>query len=172
MRTKQVVIILVLVTLTAVGAQFKWSIPGLSVPITLQTLFLLLTGKLLRFPFSLAVPMVYILLGMAGLPVFAGGTAGWEKVIGPTGGFFVGMIVATGMLHLFPDRDRWGALFLQFVGAHIVVLVLGFGYLVWRAQSWEYVARIGPLLPGALVKSALAATIVYAYRKGRLANLA
>lgn len=71
------------------------SIPIQPVPFTFQVLFVLMTGLLLRPAAAGAATIVYLLLGVAGLPVFSGGAAGPAVVAGPTGGYILGFVVAS-----------------------------------------------------------------------------
>ena len=77
---------------TAAGAYIIVPIPP--VPITLQTLFLYLAGALLGGRLALLSQVVYLLLGIIGLPVFAGGKAGLGVLFGPTGGYLIGFLPA------------------------------------------------------------------------------
>ncbi len=77
---------------TAAGAYIIVPIPP--VPITLQTLFLYLAGALLGGRLALLSQVVYLLLGIIGLPVFAGGKAGFGVLFGPTGGYLIGFLPA------------------------------------------------------------------------------
>lgn len=76
---------------TAVGALI--SIHLSAVPITLQTLFTALSGALLGGALGALSQVVYVLLGIIGLPVFAGGKAGLGVLFGPTGGYLIGFIL-------------------------------------------------------------------------------
>jgi len=77
---------------TALGAYIIIPLP--LVPITLQTLFLNLAGALLGGRLGALSQVVYVLLGIIGLPVFAGGKAGMGVLFGPTGGYLIGFIAA------------------------------------------------------------------------------
>jgi biotin transport system substrate-specific component len=78
------------VALIAVGAFI--AIPIGPVPIVLQNMFVLLAGLLLGPLWGLACVAVYLIIGFAGLPVFAGGTSGLGKIFGPTGGYLLGYL--------------------------------------------------------------------------------
>jgi len=77
--------------LTAVGALL--SIPLYPVPITLQNLFSFLSGLLLGGYYGALSQVVYVLLGVIGVPVFGGGKAGMGVLLGPTGGYLFGFII-------------------------------------------------------------------------------
>lgn len=76
---------------TAAGAYIMIPLP--LVPITLQTLFLNLAAALLGGGLGALSQVVYVLIGIIGLPVFAGGKAGLGVLLGPTGGYLIGFIV-------------------------------------------------------------------------------
>lgn len=67
-------------------------LPITPVPITLQTLVLCIIGLTLSWRKGVASVVMYLALGAAGLPVFAGFKGGWAVFVGPTAGFLVGFI--------------------------------------------------------------------------------
>lgn len=75
---------------TAAGAYLAIPLPP--VPITLQTFVLFMAGALLGGRLGALSQVVYILLGVMGLPVFAGGKAGLGVLFGPTGGYLLGFV--------------------------------------------------------------------------------
>lgn len=77
--------------LIAVLAQLAIPMPS-SVPITLQTFAIALSGYCLRPKYGLLCMGAYLLLGLAGVPVFAGFGVGAATLIGPTGGFLIGFV--------------------------------------------------------------------------------
>ena len=85
--------IIAAVALTALGAQVKVSLPGTPVPATLQVFFVLCAGLFMGQTASLAMA-IYVLLGIAGIPVFADGQAGTGYLLGHTGGYILGFMVA------------------------------------------------------------------------------
>lgn len=91
-KTKDMILVALFAALTAVGGFI--SIPIGSVPITLQSFFALLSGILLG-PFLGALSqLVYVIIGLVGLPVFAGGSGGISAVFSPSFGYLIGFIVA------------------------------------------------------------------------------
>ena len=149
--------------LTAVGAYIIIPLPP--VPITLQTLFLGLAGTLLGARLAALSQVVYLLLGVIGLPVFAGGKAGLGVLFGPTGGYLIGFIAAAYLIGtLAALKSSPGFLWLCFS------ITIGFAvlYLLGVVQL-SIVARLSPLkalaagvlpfLPGDVVKILLTAWI-------------
>ena len=78
--------------LTALGAVVQ--IPIGPVPITLQVLFVLLSGLVLGSRLGALSQIEYLAIGFAGAPVFAGGKSGLIALLGPTGGYLVGFVAA------------------------------------------------------------------------------
>ena len=92
-------------TFIALIAAGSWiSIPLPPVPLTLQTLFVLLSGIVMK-RYAVIPVGLYVLLGAAGLPVFHNGTAGLGVLLGPTGGFLLGFIPAALIVGLAYERQ-------------------------------------------------------------------
>jgi len=149
--------------LTAVGAFILVPLPP--VPVTMQTLFVDLAGALLGGYLGALSQVVYLLLGVIGLPVFAGGKAGAGVLIGPTGGYLFGFVLGAYVIgRLVSLRREPGLLWLMGSMAVGTAIVYTLGTLQLMA-----VARLGPAqavavallppLPGDLVKLSLAALI-------------
>ena len=111
---------------TAAGAYLI--IPFPLVPITLQTLFLNLAAALLGGRLGALSQVIYVLLGIIGLPVFAGGKAGIGVLIGPTGGYLIGFVVAAYVIgKLIEMKARPGFVWMacSMVVGLIVIYLLG-----------------------------------------------
>src|SRR3712207_1750584 len=81
--------------LTAACAWFKVPLPFTPVPITLQTLAVLLSGAMLGAYYGALSMIIYLILGAIGLPVFAGGGSGFGSLLGPTGGYLLSYPIAS-----------------------------------------------------------------------------
>ncbi len=81
--------------LTCAGAKISVPLPATPVPGTLQTLAVLLAGAVLGARAGAASQVAYLVLGIAGLPVFALPGAGPAYLLGPTGGYLVGFVAAS-----------------------------------------------------------------------------
>ena len=90
--------------LLALSAQFAFRIPISPVPVTGQTLVVLMIGMAYGSRLGLATVCAYLLEGGMGLPVFANGAAGWPVLIGPTGGYLIGFAAAAFVLGLLAER--------------------------------------------------------------------
>src|SRR5659263_463032 len=87
--------------LTTVGAWISFPLPFSPVPIALANLFVILSGVILGKWLGPLSQIVYLLLGFAGVPVFAQQLAGPSVFAGPTGGYLAGYVIAaflTGLL--------------------------------------------------------------------------
>lgn len=148
---------------TAVGAYII--IPFPLVPITLQTLFVNLSGALLGGLLGALSQVVYVLLGIIGLPVFAGGKAGMGILIGPTGGYLMGFIAAAYVIgKLIEVKEKPGLIWIIFsmVAGLIVIYTLGVIQLSLIAKlSFKKAVSVGvlPFLMGDALKIIAAALI-------------
>lgn len=112
--------------MTAIGAYI--AIPLQPVPITLQTLFSSLAGALLGGYLGALSQVVYLLLGVMGLPVFAGGAGGLGCLVGPAGGYLTGFIVGTFVIgKMMEIKERPGFIWIMFsmIVGQIVIYGLG-----------------------------------------------
>ncbi|MEK6343225.1 MAG: biotin transporter BioY, partial [Curtobacterium sp.] len=116
--------------LTAGAAQL--SVPLWPVPVTGQTLAVLLVGSALGARRGALSMTLYALLGLVGLPVFADGTAGPGVLVGPSGGYIVGFVAAAAVVgwvaERFGDR-RFTAALLSFALGTMVTFAAGMSWL-------------------------------------------
>jgi len=149
--------------LTAAGAFIVIPLPP--VPITVQTFFMNVAALLLGGPLAVVSQIIYVLLGVVGMPVFAGGKAGLGILFGPTGGYLFGFIIAAFVIgHVHRMKKNAGAVWQVFsmVLGMLVIYVAGSIQLAWIANmSLPQVLIVGvvPLIPGDLIKIALAVLI-------------
>ncbi|OKI43575.1 biotin transporter BioY [Micromonospora sp. CB01531] len=95
MSTRTGVTVVLGAALTALAAQVVVPIPGSPVPVTGQTFGVLLAAASLGPVRGLASQLLYVALGAAGLPVFTQGAHGVQVLVGPTGGYLVGFLLAS-----------------------------------------------------------------------------
>jgi biotin transport system substrate-specific component len=137
-------------------AQVRIPLPFTPVPITGQTLGVLLAGALLGSRYGTAVVAAYVVQGLIGLPVFAGWKGGVAALLGPTGGYILGFIPAAFVVGWLFERGWHGKLTLT-IAAFIVgnATIYAFG-LPWLAffVGWHQILQMGllPFLPGDLLK--------------------
>ncbi len=90
--------------LTAVFSQIAFPLPFTPVPVNLATLAVMLAGGILGLRFGLISQIIYVCLGLVGLPVFAQFTGGAGIVLGPTGGYIAGYLFTAALAGLLFDR--------------------------------------------------------------------
>ncbi len=125
--------------LTVLGAQVAIHVPPSPVPITGQTLGVVLAGAALGARRGAASQLLYVLAGFA-LPVYADGEQGVDVLVGATGGYLVGFVVAAAivgrMAEVRADR-RVVAAFTAFCGGQLAIFGLGVPWLKVAADlTW------------------------------------
>lgn len=156
------------VCLISALAQLSVPLPFTPVPVTGQTLGVALTSLLLGARLGFATVFSYLFVGLAGLPVFAGGAAGIS--VGPSAGYLVGMLLASSVMGRLSDCG-WTRNFLQAYVACLagsaVIFACGMAGL-WFFYPEKNLLGIGmaPFLPGDLIKSVFAASTAAAVTKG------
>jgi biotin transport system substrate-specific component len=156
----QLLLIIVGSLLVALSAQIE--IPMWPVPVTLQTLAVLLVGGVLGSRLGALSLMLYLFEGAIGLPVFAGGAGSLAHFAGPTAGYLFGFMATAYLVGWFCERgwDRHvgTAVFVMLLGT-LTIYLLG---LPWLAQftGWDQVWQLGllPFIPGDILKAIIAAT--------------
>jgi len=137
-------------------------LPFTPVPLTLQTLVVLLAGITLGRRRGVLAVLVYIAQGLAGLPVFAGGGVGMARLLGPTGGYLVGFVLAAGLVGWLAEKG-WDRKVRSALGALALgtVVIHGAGAL-WLATfvglPAALVQGVLPFLVGDAMKIAAATT--------------
>ncbi|MCH8026704.1 MAG: biotin transporter BioY [candidate division Zixibacteria bacterium] len=140
------------------------NLPFSPVPITGQTFGVLIIAMVLGKTRSVAVVTAYLLEGLAGLPVFAGGTAGLGVLMGPTGGYLLGFLAAAYFVGALADKG-WDKNYLKSIIAMTIgtaiIFIFGLSWLI-RFVPLETVSTIGfyPFIPGAILKLAVAGLIL------------
>src|SRR5919205_2571218 len=164
-RARDLALIVAATALTAACAQISFQIPGSAVPITGQTFAVLLSGAALGANRGAAAMLLYVVLGMVGLPVYAGGAHGTSVVFGATGGYLVGFLVAgwaVGKLaEARMDRTPVRAAPAFLLGTAIIYAI-GVPWLAIATHSSLGAAvadGFTPFIPGDLVKAAAAAAV-------------
>lgn len=146
----------------AMTTVFSWvSIPFIPVPITLQTMAVLLTGSIMKRYAGIPMAM-YLLLGAIGLPVFHNGAAGLGVLIGPTGGYLVGFVPAAILVGLCYEQESEK---IQMAGlglATLVIYLFGLSWLVYSVPMnlvAAFTTGMLPFIPGDIIK-AMAAFLI------------
>lgn len=150
--------------LVALSAQTAIRLPFSPVPITGQTLTVLLVGALLGSRRGALTILFYFFEGALGLPVFARGMSGPVYLMGPTGGYLMGFVGAAFVTGLLAERAwdrRVPSTALAVLLGNLVIYVFG---LPWLAHfvGVDKVLILGfyPFIPGDLIKLALATALL------------
>lgn len=168
-NTKEMILIALFAALTAVGAFIR--IPLGTVPITLQLLFTVLAGIILGGKLGALSQLVYMVLGLLGLPVFAGGTGGITAIFSPSFGYVMGFILGAFVIgrlcELYRSPSVLKLFFISIIGV-IVIYAIGVPYLyfsmnnlVGKAMTFSNALKFGlfVFIPGDLLKCIAAAVL-------------
>ena len=166
-QLKRMVYAALMAALTAAGAYI--AIPVGPVPIVLQNLFIMLAGLLLGGRWGLISVAVYLLAGAVGLPVFAGGTGGVGKFVGPTGGYLLGFAAAAYLIGIISERGRGRVAIdvMAMIAGTLIIYAFGVSWLkVVTGMSFSKALTVGmlPFLIGDAIKIAAAIPIARALR--------
>jgi len=154
--------------LTALGAYVYIPLPFTPVPITLQTFFVLFSGLAMGPVLGATSQLAYLLMGIIGMPFFSAGGAGFSHILGPTGGYLIGFVLASWVTgKIIQGRRSTGLiLFSLILGAVIyfsfgllnLSFVLGCG--IRKAMLLGFI----PFIPGDILKIIISVVI---YKKSR-----
>lgn len=172
----KVLLALGMATLTGILAQVKIFLPWTPVPVTGQTFAVLLAGILLGRYWGGISQLIYVTLGVAGIPWFAGLTGGSAMLIGPRGGYIIGFVLAAFFLGHICDKylksRKFMPMFLLMLFANFVFIhLLGlFQLSIWLniVQNGHFqvseLLKMGtfPFIVGDIVKILAAASIATA----------
>lgn len=164
----QVLFVAAGVAFTALLAQIAIPVPGSPVPVTGQTLAVLLIGTTYGARLGVLTFATYLLAGVAGAPIFAPSATsanhGIDRLIGATGGYLVGMLVASLVLGYLADRkadQKFRTSFPALLLGDAIIFTFG---LLWLQQtldlSWSKTIAAGftPFILGEALKIAITAT--------------
>jgi len=166
LKTNGMVLCALFAALTGVGGLIAIPLPFTPVPITLQTFFTFLAGAILGKYLGALSQLVYILLGIVGLPVFAKGSSGIGVLLGPTGGYLIGFIPAAflvGYILEAADEPPFVLIFVAMLVGLLAIYVPGIAWLMWVARlNMAKALLLGalPFLPGDAVKIVVGGLIV------------
>ena len=139
-RARHLALILIGTALIALCARISVYVGSNPVPFTGQTFGVLLSAGALGFRRGLAATSLYVLLGVIGLPIFAGGDHGLAKLLGATGGYLVGFIVASAVVgrlaELGWDRNLIGSIGAMLIGS-VVIYLIGVPWLAYTVLGGD-----------------------------------
>lgn len=139
---------------------------GFGVPVTLQTLGVMLAGVILGARVGALAVTAYVALGLAGLPIFSGGTAGLGVLFGPTGGYLLGFVLSAYMIGWLTERfgpkpSFWRLLVATLTGGIIGVYIIGVPWLAIVTGIGLAPALVSNVvfIPGVIIKGVVAAAV-------------
>ncbi len=165
LTTKEMTLVAMFTGLTAMGAFI--SIPLGEVPITLQTLFVILSGLILGPKLGALSQIVYLVLGLVGVPIFAGFSGGPQSIMKPSFGFIIGFIFAAyiaGQIAYSSKRVSAIRIWTASLTASIVIYLFGLPYMYYilnmvmaKGLSFNAIMQMGMILflPGDFLKFAV-----------------
>ncbi len=155
----------------AISIAAQITIPLPQIPITGQSLAVLLVGCFLKSRLAVISVLLYLLLGILGIPVFADATAGFSTLQGNSGGFLYGFIAGAFAVGKFAEVG-WGKSFplslLAMTIGTAIILSIGVAHLSYHIgfdKAIEY--GLKPFIAGAIVKVVLGAVIMYWFSRGK-----
>lgn len=151
-----------MVAMNCVSAYIIIPLPFSLSPLALQTLIVNLTGYVLTAKQAFMTMLVYILVGLAGVPVFTGGTGGPGKLFGPTGGYIIGFLFTAVMLAALRG-NKYSFKRYAFLGYALgIPIIYAFGVVQLKlvtGMDWEkaFLTGVLPFIPLDIVKCVAAA---------------
>ncbi len=165
-KTAEMTKMALMVAMNCVSAYIIIPLPFSLSPLALQTLIVNLTGYVLNAKQAFMTMLVYLLVGLAGVPVFTGGSAGPGKLFGPTGGYIIGFLVTAVFLAYFKG-EKYSFKRYALLGCVIgIPLIYVFGVVQLKlitGMGWDKAIMTGalPFIPLDIVKCLAAAVIAY-----------
>jgi biotin transport system substrate-specific component len=166
---RAIVLIVAGTALLTLSAKIKLPLPY--VPMTLQTLVVLLIGAAYGWRLGVATVVAYLGQGAAGLPVFAGPVGGLAPLVGPTAGYLFGFVAAAFVTGWLSERG-WDRsvprLFVAMGMGHIVILVAGFAWLAFGIRlgiEKAWLVGVVPFIAASVIKNSLGAVLIPAIRR-------
>ncbi|RWF49356.1 MAG: biotin transporter BioY [Mesorhizobium sp.] len=148
-------------------------VPMVPVPVTMQTFAVTLIGALYGWRLGAVTIAAWLVEGAAGFPVLAGGAAGMQHFVGPTGGYLFAFPVVGALVGWLAERgwngNRVVLAFIAMLLGNLACLVLGTAWLAVMIGA-EKAITFGfvPFIVGGLLKSALGAATLMALPRGKM----
>lgn len=144
------------------------------VPITLQTLGVMMAGAILGPKKGTLAVLLFMVLAIAGLPILAGGRTGMVALSSPTAGYFVGFLPGVLAIGLFtaammPRYNIWLGIAVNLFGGVLVIYLCGITGLLLRTDMslTAAITTNGPFVIGDVLKAVVAALVAAAVHRGR-----
>lgn len=177
MKVRDLVRVGFFTSLTIIGAMI--SIDLGTIPITMQTVCVLLSGLVLGPRLGTYSQISYLLLGLIGLPVFAGGRGGLQSLVSPSFGFILGFVIAAYVTGFIVERLGYSSfnIILSLIVGTVVIFLVGIAYMDFILNGYlnkdlnmMEILKIGliPFIPGEILKISLGSLVairICGYRK-------
>lgn len=178
-KVQRLAIIAIAAAFMAISSQFTIPLP--LVPLTLQTLSVGIIATVLKPYDSLFSILLYLVLGAIGLPVFAGGAAGFGVILGPTGGFLIGFLIQAQQVAQLSKLSELLKTTKSKIALFIIANIIGTTWCLAMGTVWLAVfsglslqagfkAGFLPFIIPGLIKAILAAVIGYYIRRALKGN--
>ena len=166
---RAIVLVVAGTALLTLSAKIRLPLPY--VPMTLQTLVVLVIGAAYGWRLGVTTIIAYLAEGAAGLPVFAGPVGGLAPLTGPTAGYLFGFVAAAFIAGWLSERG-WDRsvprLFIAMGIGHIVILFAGFAWLAFGVRlgiEKAWLVGVMPFIAASVIKNALGAGLIPAIRR-------
>ena len=165
-RVRNAILVMGLTGFTALAAQVSIPLPFTPVPLTLQTFAVLAGAAALGAERAVIAQVLYIALAVAGVPVLAGGASGHAVVVGATGGYLIGFVLASyvvGRISSNGASTKSGKTALAFLAGSVLIYALGAPWLAFTTGNtitWAIVNGVVPFLVGDLIKAVAAGAVL------------
>lgn len=171
--TRDIVLVALFAAILAVLGVFPpLTLPVVGVPITAQSLGVMLAGGILGAKRGALSMVLFLALVAIGLPLLAGGRGGFGVFLGASGGFLIGWIVAAyaigAMIEKFWDSlNVWTAFAACVLGGIVLLYLIGIPWIAFAAKISLWTAFTGslPFIPGDLIKAVAASAIIVTVSK-------
>jgi biotin transport system substrate-specific component len=145
-------------TLIIVGSYISIPLPFSPIPIVLSDFFVMLAGLLLGASWGMASVGLFLLAGLIGLPVFAGGKAGLAVFFGPTGGYLIGYLLGAFVIGYISNLGKRRSVIKEFIAlilGNLLFFATGVPWLkVFLKLTWDKSILLGllPFVIGNIIK--------------------
>lgn len=170
LNTQTLTKIALCVAILCVTSFFIVPLPFTPIVISLHTIVVNIIGLILKPKEAALSILIYLFMGLIGLPVFSGGTSGPGKLFGPTGGFYFGFlfaVVAISLLRGKKNSMKRYCMILVFVGIPIQHICAIIGMCIYN--EWNILAAFTtvsmPFILGDIIKSMMASMVGVALNK-------
>ncbi|MDL9938297.1 biotin transporter BioY [Gordonia sp. ABSL1-1] len=144
------------------------------VPITLQSMGVMLAGAVLGPKKGTLAVVIFMALAIAGLPILAGGRNGQTALSSPTAGYFLGflpavIVIGVATAFMMPRYRLWLGMIINVVGGALVIYACGtIGLMVRTDMSLrQTITTNGPFIVGDLIKAAVTTVVAQQVHRGR-----